>query len=123
MKNHDDWLKPKKFAKNKNTYRGRSKMEWGTERVIKDWYGDDVGGREIESHQGDPQLLGNMIDGLMKEWNMDDRIVLRTLMDKWGEIIGTEFQRFTQPSILENKVLVLITCISLLFLFIHSFIS
>ncbi len=105
QKNEDDWLKPKQFADRSHVWRRRSRSERGAEDLLRAWYGDNMGGFEIERHQGREKHVSDLVDAMLQDWNMDDRVVLRNLMEKWDEIIGAEFKKYTIPGLLEDKVL------------------
>jgi hypothetical protein len=100
----DDWLKPKTHYTKSHVYRQRTRMERGMESVMRDFFGAHAPG-EIEQHQGNAQEMKPIINDLLSEWRGDDSVALRTLVERWHEVIGVVYKKHTRPGLLENGVL------------------
>lgn len=103
-KKSDDWLRPRDHSEKSHVYRCRSRSERQVERVLQDWFGDDAA-LEIESHQGEPVPLGEVMDDLLNSWDKGETVTLRALVEKWHEIIGVSYKPYTRPALLEDGVL------------------
>ena len=75
------------------------------EQVFKDWYGDELGGLEIESYQTREQKLDTVLDDVLSYLDKDDQVLLRKILDEWPTLIGDEIGHFTSPRKIYNKVL------------------
>lgn len=99
------WTTPADHAGRSHEYRRRSRAENAREDLLAAWYGEDLAPREIEAHQRPAVNLNTVVDQLLNKWNMADRIVLRRLVERWGEVVGAAFRKHTQPRRLEDKTL------------------
>lgn len=99
------WTTPADYAQRRGEYRRRSPAEVAREELLADWYGTDLAPLEIEAHQRAALDVSTVVDQLLGQWNLQDRVVLRQLVDRWGEVVGTAFRPHTQPRCLENRTL------------------
>ena len=60
----------------------------------------------MESLQKPEQAVGDLVDGLLKKWDMTDRIALRELVDQWEEVVGSAFAPYTMPAAIYDGKLV-----------------
>lgn len=100
----DDWLKPKAHYEKSHVYRQRTRMERGVESVMHDFFGDEAPG-EIERHQGNAFELKPLINGLLDEWGGDETVALRSLVERWQEVVGVVYKDHTRPALLQDGVL------------------
>jgi hypothetical protein len=100
----DDWMTPTELANRSKEWRRRSRTENRREAAMGDFFGSDAA-LEIEAHQRREQRIDALIGDVMSDLNMGDKLLVRTLLERWNDIVGAEFARHTAPCSIEYRTL------------------
>ncbi len=98
-------MTPSDHAANDKGWRRLSRRERQREELMLDWYGEDDGPREIEAHQAPSEQLGQVLNRVFHDLNMDDKVLLRKIIDNWPQLVGAEIACHTAPEIIQRDTL------------------
>ena len=93
--------------RNSNYYRGNSKKENNRARLLKDLYGPDMARLELEAHQRPEEHISEVLEEIMAQARMGDRIQFSDLLNKWEELVGESVSTYCKPSAIKGKTLMI----------------
>jgi len=100
----DAWLTPREHARLTHEYRRRSRRELGREDAIQDWFGEEAE-LEMAMHHAPTRAIGNVLDAVFADLDLADKAILRELLHRWDELLGSDIARVTTPQSLRDKTL------------------
>jgi len=95
-------------------YRSTSRINFGRprpakmrsrERLLREWYGEELADREVESQQPAARGIGGLIDALKAEMGGDEQVLMRTIVDQWDSIVDETTAEQAVPRRIEGDVL------------------
>jgi hypothetical protein len=97
-------MTPTELANRSKEWRRRSRTENRRETAMIDFYGADAA-LEIESHQRREQRIDKLLGEVLHDLNVGDKLMVRTLVERWNDIVGAEFARHTAPCSINHRIL------------------
>lgn len=73
--------------------------------LLASWYGQERAELEIAAHTAQPRRIGDLIDVELARIRRPEQGQLIKLRTVWPQIVGGNFARFTEPSVLRDGVL------------------
>ena len=86
-------------------YRRRTKDERIRQQLLYDLYGHEMGHLENETSQPKSNSIQFLMNGVLDSLDRGDKVLLRKLVDKWGDIVGPELQPHAAPRYIKNQIL------------------
>lgn len=77
------------------------------ERIVEDWYGEELSQNEKVAYLPQPVAIGAAINGLFGSMLDKTDMRLIDLRDKWGEVVGDDVAKVSQPLKIRNKILMI----------------
>ncbi|MCM8538942.1 MAG: DUF721 domain-containing protein [Lentisphaeraceae bacterium] len=93
--------------RNSNYYRGNSKKENNRARLIKELYGPERARLELEAHQRPEEHISEVLEEIMAQARMGDRIQFSDLLSKWEELVGESVSTYCKPTAIKGKTLMI----------------
>jgi hypothetical protein len=89
------------------THFGRqpSRREAAREDLLRTWYGEDLGGREVVEHQRGAVAVGEVIPSVFQRFGIRFDPLLAELQEQWERLVGTDVARNCCPCQLQGRVL------------------
>lgn len=98
----------------KLNYRSTSRINFGRPRpaktrsregLLREWYGEELADREVESQQPAARGIGGLIEALKDEMSSDEQVLMRTIVDQWNSIVDEATAKQAAPRRIEDNVL------------------
>lgn len=98
----------------KLNYRSTSRINFGRPRpaktrsregLLREWYGEELADREVESQQPAARGIGGLIEALKDEMSSDEQVLMRTIVDQWNSIVDETTAKQAVPRRIEDNVL------------------
>ena len=98
----------------KLNYRSTSRINFGRPRpaktrsregLLREWYGEELADREVESQQPAARGIGGLIEALKDEMSSDEQVLMRTIVDQWNSIVDETTAKQAAPRRIEDNVL------------------
>ena len=98
----------------KLNYRSTSRINFGRPRpaktrsregLLREWYGEELADREVESQQPAARGIGGLIEALKDEMSSDEQVLMRTIVDQWDSIVDETTAKQAAPRRIEDNVL------------------
>ena len=95
-------------------YRSTSRINFGRPRpaktrsregLLREWYGEELADREVESQQPAARGIGGLIEALKDEMSSDEQVLMRTIVDQWNSIVDEATAKQAAPRRIEDNVL------------------
>lgn len=95
-------------------YRSTSRINFGRPRpaktrsregLLREWYGEELADREVESQQPAARGIGGLIEALKDEMSSDEQVLMRTIVDQWNSIVDETTAKQAAPRRIEDNVL------------------
>ena len=95
-------------------YRSTSRINFGRprpaktrsrERLLREWYGEELADREVESQQPAARGIGGLIEARKDEMSSDEQVLMRTIVDQWNSIVDETTAKQAVPRRIEDNVL------------------
>ena len=95
-------------------YRSTSRINFGRhrpaktrsrERLLRDWYGEELADKEVESQHPAARGIGGLIDALKAEMAGNEHVLMRTIVDQWDNIVDETTAKQAVPRRIEGNVL------------------
>ena len=93
--------------RNKAKYRGNSRKENQRKRLMEDLYGKDRARLEMEAHQRPDCHISGILEGIMKDVNVDDRAQFSDLLARWEELVGQAVSTLCRPTAINGPTLMI----------------
>ena len=88
-------------------HRYRNSTDRIREQLYYDWYGPDIAIAEIASSQPSVKTVTQVLDDVMIFLDKDDNALLRTIVDKWEEIVSPDIRYNASPRRIINNTLLI----------------
>jgi hypothetical protein len=85
--------------------RRRPKGLRARESTIEDWYGEEMGSLEAEAKQPAVRDLASLVDDIRSDMEQDDLVLLRTIIERWPELVDAKTAAQAVPRRIEGQVL------------------
>jgi hypothetical protein len=77
------------------------------ESLLKDWYGDDVGGQELASYLPKPVHIKDTLDAVLSNAVGPGEYKLIDLKKSWTKLMGEDVGKISEPVSIKNKILII----------------
>lgn len=91
------WLDHRDRQARTHFWRWPSRRERRREELLRDWFGPDLAGGEIQSRRRPATPLEQSVDALMCELGKGYQVLLEQIRDHWPELAGADIARQARP--------------------------